>query len=327
MVAPERAAAFAGRRCLVTGGLGFIGSSVTIALAEAGAHVRVIDSLDERHGGDLRNLEGVDAEVIVADIASPEAVPLLDGADIVFNLAGQVSHTDSMRDPMADLEANTRSQLAFLEAVRRSGSRPVIVYSSTRQVYGRPRYLPMDEAHPVDPVDINGANKLAAEHYHLLHHRVHGIPASVIRLSNVYGPRQRQAGEHQGFLPVFTARALAGETIEVFGDGDLRRDCLFVDDAVAALLAAADEPAALGEVINVGHDADHTLREVAELMVATAGSGSVRTVEWPSEHRQIAIGSCRLDCTKAAAILGWRPTVGLEEGVQRTLAHHRAPVR
>ena len=321
----NRASRYAGSSCLVTGGLGFIGSNLALALAEAGARVTVVDSLEPRHGGDRANVEGEPIDVIVADIAERDAVaaPLAD-ADFVFNLAGQVSHLDSMTDPLHDLDINARSQLAFLEHVRKINPGVSVVYASTRQVYGRPQTAPVDESHPLDPVDVNGVSKLAADRLHRLYHRVHAMPASVLRLSNVYGPRQRLDGDHQGFLPAFVRRALEGEAITVFGDGSQRRDCLYVDDAVTALLAAADNPSAYGEVFNIGHDDHESLLEIAHAVVEAAGSGEVVAAPWPEDRARIAIDSYWTDHSKATRMLGWEPTWSLAEGLAATLDHYRS---
>lgn len=321
------ASRYAGSSCLVTGGLGFIGSNLSLALAQAGASVTIVDSLEPRHGGDRRNVEGASVEVVIADIAEREAVaePLA-GADYVFNLAGQVSHLDSMTDPLHDLDINARSQLAFLEHVRKLNPGASVVYASTRQVYGRPLHTPVDETHPLDPVDVNGVSKLAADRLHRLYHRVHSMPASVLRLSNVYGPRQRLDGDHQGFLPAFVRRALEGETISVFGDGSQRRDCLYVDDAVTALLGAADNPSAYGEVFNIGHHEHESLLDIAHAVVAAAGSGDVETAAWPEDRARIAIDSYWTDYSKATRMLDWEPSWSLTDGLEETLGHYRSRV-
>jgi UDP-glucose 4-epimerase len=321
----ELASRYAGKRCLVTGGLGFIGSNLTLALADAGAKVSVVDSLEPRHGGDRRNIEGAPVDVVIGDIGDPGAVaePLSE-AEYVFNLAGQVSHLDSMTDPLHDLDINARSQLAFLEELRRARPEARVVYASTRQVYGRPQSLPVDETHPLDPVDVNGVSKLAADRLHRLYHRVHGIAASVLRLSNVYGPRQRLDGDHQGFLPAFGRRAIEGEAITVFGDGSQQRDCIYVDDALRALLTAAGSPQASGEVFNIGHHEHLSLLEIADAVVAAAGNGEVVTAPWPEDRERIAIDSYWTDYRKAQRRLGWEPTTSLAEGLTETLAHHRS---
>jgi UDP-glucose 4-epimerase len=320
-----RASRYSGSACMVTGGLGFIGSNLALALAGAGAKVTVVDSLEPRHGGDRENVAGAPVEVIVADIADRGAVggPIGE-ADFIFNLAGQVSHLDSMTDPLHDLDINARSQLAFLEHVRKLNPGASIVYASTRQVYGRPRTAPVDESHPLDPVDVNGVSKLAADRLHRLYHRVHAMPATVLRLSNVYGPRQRLDGDHQGFLPAFVRRALEGEAITVFGDGSQRRDCLYVDDAVSALLAVADNPSAYGEVFNIGHHEHESLLEIGHAVVTAAGSGEVVSTPWPEDRARIAIDSYWTDHSKATSMLDWQPTWSLSDGLAATLEHYRS---
>jgi nucleoside-diphosphate-sugar epimerase len=326
-VLEELAASFDGKRCLVTGGLGFIGSNLALTLAASGARVRVVDSLEPRHGGDVRNVEGAPIEVTVSDIGEPAIVSeVLRDTEYIFNLAGQVSHIDSMEAPLHDLDLNARSQLAFLELVRKTNPEAPIVFASTRQVYGRPNYLPVDEGHPVQPVDVNGVSKYAAERFHELYADVYGIPLTVLRLSNVYGPRQRLQGDHIGFLPVFLRRALNGEPITVYGDGSQQRDCLFVDDSLAAVLAAALAFPALGEIFNIGHDQHHGLLEIAEAIVAAAGGGEVVTVPWPPERERIAIESFWTDLGKAADLLGWKPTTSLEDGLAETVSFCRSRV-
>jgi UDP-glucose 4-epimerase len=321
-------APFAGRTCLVTGGLGFIGSNVVHGLVAAGAHVRVIDALVPEHGGDRRNLDGIADQVgiTIASIGDATAVrPSLDGVEFVFNVAGQVSHLESMSDPLRDLELNARSHLAFLEQLRHERPDATVVHTSTRQVYGRPRYLPVDEDHPTAPVDVNGVDKLAGEQFHLLYHAVHDLRISALRLTNVYGPRQNLAKDGLGFLPVFVRRALAGETISLYGDGSQLRDCLHVDDVVRGLALAALSPDAPGEVFNLGHPEPLTLAEIARLTIAAAGTASaVVTVAWPPDHARIDIGSFHGDFSKAKRILGWEPHVGFAAGVDDAVRYYRA---
>lgn len=324
--APQGSGApYEGRRCLVTGGLGFIGSNLTLALLEAGARVSVVDLLEPRHGGRIENLEGAGAEIVIGDIADRGCVgAALREADHVFNLAGQTSHVDSIEDPLRDLELNAHSQLAFLEHARRAGLRAPLVFTSTRQLYGQPRKLPVTEEHPVEPVDVNGVSKAAAERLHDVYGRVHGLRTTALRLSNVFGPRQLLDGEHQGFMAVFIARALRGEPIVLFGDGAQRRDCIYVEDAVEALLLAGASARATGEVFNIGHHRDHSLLEIAETVVEAAGGGEVVHAPWPKRHERIAVGSYRSDYGKAARMLGWEPRWDLEEGVRATVAFCRA---
>lgn len=324
--AVPRRAAFAGRCCVVTGGMGFIGSNLALALAGAGARVRVVDAMVPGHGGNPRNLDGAEGviEVTPADVGDDERVaPAVADADFVFNLAGQISHLDSMEDPLNDFDLNARSHLSFLETLRRLGSTAVVVYTSTRQIYGRPRRLPVDESHPIEPVDVNGISQHAAEQLHLLYARVYGMRACSLRLTNVYGPRLRLADSRQGVLGVFLRQALDGETLRLYGDGSQVRDFLHVDDAVEALLAAALEPAATGEAFNVSHDEVLSLRAAADAIVAATGTGRVEFVPWPRDRAAIDIGDFVGDSTKARRVLGWAPTVGFADGIGRTVAFFR----
>ncbi|MFZ4809944.1 MAG: NAD-dependent epimerase/dehydratase family protein [Ilumatobacteraceae bacterium] len=314
----------AGARCVVTGGLGFIGSNLVHRLIADGADVLVIDSLDSRLGGERGNVPD-DVELLVADIGQPEVGDAVAGADVIFNVAGQVSHHESMVDPLRDLDLNVRSHLQFLELLRRVAPQAVVVQTSTRQVYGRPLYLPVDELHPTNPLDVNGIDKLACEQLHLVYARVHGLRASSLRLTNVYGPRQHLGREGLGFLPVFIQRALEGEPIQLFGDGTQLRDCLHVDDVVDALLRAASATDAVGEVFNLGHTEALSLAEIARLTIAAAGGMSdVTCVAWPDDLERIDIGSFQGDFSKAERILGWQPTTSFADGIATTLDHYRA---
>lgn len=321
------AARFAGRRCVVTGGLGFIGSNLALALAAAGAAVTVVDALIPSHGGNPHNVAGAAApiDVVVADIADRERMaPLVRDAEYVFNLAGQISHLDSMEDPLTDFDLNARAHLAFLETLRAVGARAVVVYSSTRQLYGRPRYLPVDEEHPVQAVDVNGISQYAGEQFHLLYARVYGLRACSLRLTNVYGPRIRISPSRQGVLGVFLRRVLDDQAVTVYGDGAQVRDFLYVDDVVEALLRAAATEEAVGAVFNVGHHETLSLRATAETMVRVAGSGRVELVPWPSARAAIDIGDFVSDFGAAGRVLGWQPRTAFADGMARTIAFFRA---
>jgi nucleoside-diphosphate-sugar epimerase len=310
----------------VTGGLGFIGSNLALWLAGAGATVTVVDSLVPTHGGALRNIEmaATPIRVVVADIADHDATaPELEHAEYVFNLAGQVSHVDAMLDPVFDLDVNVRSHLTLLEALRQRNPHSVVVHTSTRQVYGRPRYLPVDEAHPANPVDLNGMSKLAGEQAHLIYAHVHSMAITSLRLTNIYGPRQRLSGDRQGFVPIFVRKALAGEMITVYGDGMQERDCLHVSDVVAGLVRAALTPEAAGQVINLSNTESLTLRAIADTVVAVAGSGKVTMIDWPDERSRIDIGGYRGDVTKAQKLLGWMPTINFSDGIRDAVAYAR----
>jgi UDP-glucose 4-epimerase len=334
---------FAGRRCLVTGGLGFIGSNLALALARDGADVTVLDARVPRHGANPLNLvpDGdvpagsaeADAEtddrirVVEADLGDvdrPDVLEAATTAEFVFNLAGQVSHVDSMEDPLFDLGVNTTSQFRFLELLRRRNVEATVVYTSTRQIFGKPRYLPVDEEHPVAPVDVNGITKYATEQLHLLYHEVYGLRASAVRLTNVFGPRQRLRDDLQGFLPIFVRRALTDDVITVFGDGAQERDCLYVDDVIDCLERAALTPEASGEIFNVGNDERLSLGAIADAIVLAADSGRVEHVPWPPDRDAIDIGSYFGDSSKAKRMLGWEPCTSFAAGIARTLAFYRA---
>lgn len=307
---------------LVTGGLGFIGSNLAIRLAGLGARVTVLDSLNPGQGGNPANLTPVETDltVIRGDQADREVVDeTVRGQRIIFNLAGRPSHIDSVTNPFGDLHSNGTAQLALLEACRERNPETKVVFAGTRSQYGRTQRLPVDESHPQLPTDINGANKVAAERYHLVYHATHGLRACSLRLTNIYGPRQLMAHGRQGFMNWFTRLAMDGGEIRVYGDGAQLRDLLYVDDLVDAFLLAGLDPAADGEAFNVGSGAPVSVRALAELLVATTGHGSVRMVEYPPDQRPIEVGDFAADITKIERVLGWTPSVALGEGIARTV--------
>jgi UDP-glucose 4-epimerase len=317
---------FAGKRVLITGGLGFIGSNLARRLVDLGANVIVVDSLVPEYGGLLYNVAGIEDRLTVniSDVRDEHSLRVLvRGQDMLFNLAGQTSHLDSMTDPYTDLEINARSQLAILEACRHGNPDVKIVFASTRQIYGRPRALPVDEGHPIAPVDVNGINKTAGEWYHLLYGEVYGLRTAVLRLTNTYGPRMRVRDARQTFLGIWLRRALHGEEILVYGDGSQLRDLTYVDDAVDAFLLAAERDEANGRVYNLGGPPPVSLIDLAHVVVDAAGSGSIRTIPFPEDRKSIDIGDFYADWSAIGRELGWRPAVPVEEGVKRTLEYYR----
>jgi nucleoside-diphosphate-sugar epimerase len=327
MIAPELMDAFRGKRVLITGGLGFIGSTLARELVEAGSSVVLVDSLIPEYGGNLYNIAGFEdrLRVNVSDVRDEHSFRyLVKGQDFLFNLAGQTSHLDSMENPYADLEINCRSQLSILEACRRHNPEIRIVFASTRQLYGRPQYLPVDESHPLAPVDVNGINKLAGERYHLLYGEVYGIQVCVLRLTNTYGPRMRVKDARQTFLGYWFRELLSGHELLVFGDGEQRRDFNYVDDAVHAFLLAATRDDALGKVYNLGASDVISLAELANLLVGIQGEAArYRIVPFPSDRKAIDIGDYYADFSTIQRELGWEPQVSLAEGVRRSLDFYR----
>jgi UDP-glucose 4-epimerase len=318
---------FAGSSALVTGGLGFIGSHLAARLVELGCEVTIVDSLIPEYGGNLFNVRDIEDQVRInySDIRDPWSIRhLVRGKDFVFNLAGQVSHIDSMEDPETDLDINCRSQLSLLEACRANNPDVRVVFAASRQQYGRPRELPVTEDHPQVPVDVNGINLIAGESYHLLYHDVHGVRAASLRLTNTYGSHLLMKHGRQGFITVFIRRALEGETLRVFGDGAQLRDFTYVSDVVEAFLLAAAAPATYGRAFNVGGLEPISLLDVARLCQEVAGAGGdVELVPWPEERKRIDIGSIYVDHTRLTEATGWRPTVALRDGLERTMAFYR----
>jgi UDP-glucose 4-epimerase len=318
--------AFRGRRVLITGGLGFIGSNLARRLVEAGADVLLVDSMIPEYGGNVANIAGIEDEVTVniADVRDVHSLPYLVGdREVIFSLAGQTSHLDSMTDPYTDLEINCRAQLSLLEACRLANPDVRIVFASTRQIYGRPEYLPVDERHPIHPIDVNGINKTAGEWYHLLYGQMYGIPVCVLRLTNTYGPRMRVKDARQTFLGYWLRQIVAGEEIAVFGDGLQRRDFNYVDDAVDAFLLAATREEALGKVYNLGDSEVVSLLDLARKLVELNGKGTFELVPFPEDRKAIDIGDYYSDFTRIRDDLGWQPRVGLDEGLRRSIEFYR----
>jgi len=315
---------------MITGGLGFIGSNLARQLVELGANVLIVDALQPEYGGNLFNISDVAdrLRVNIADVRMQSTIGVLaKGQDVIFNLAGQVSHIDSMRDPYTDLEINCRAQLSILEACRANNPSVRIVYAGTRQVYGRPDYLPVDEKHLVRPADINGVNKAAGEYYHLLYNNVFNVRACSLRLTNVFGPRQLIKHDRQGFIGWFIRLVLEDREIQIFGDGSQMRDFVYVDDAADAFLRAGASDACDGDVFNVGGSEPTTHRDLVTLLIEIAGMGSVRYVDWPPEKKRIDIGSFYSDSTKFQHAVGWTPRVSLREGLSRTVNFYREHMR
>jgi len=318
---------FAGADVLVTGGLGFIGSALARRLVEVGAKVTLIDSLIPEYGGNLFNIHDIRDRVTVdlTDVRDAAAMSsLIKKRQFLFNLAGQTSHLDSMTDPMTDLDINAAAQLRILEACRLHNHGLKIIFASTRQVYGRPKYLPVDEKHPIDPIDVNGINKLAGEWYHLLYNNVYGIRACALRLTNTYGPGMRVKDARQTFLGIWIRQLLEQKPIQVFGSGKQRRDFNFVTDVVDALLRAAASPEANGQVFNLGCPKNISLQELAGLLVELNGTGNYELVPFPDDRKAIDIGDYYADFRKIEKVLGWSPHVALENGLKQTLEFYRA---
>jgi UDP-glucose 4-epimerase len=318
---------FSGKHILITGGLGFIGSNLARRLVDAGAHLVLVDSLIPDYGGNLFNLDGYAdrVNINIADVRDEYSMDyLVQGQDILFNLAGQTSHLDSMRDPYTDLDINVRSQLSILEACRKKNPGIKIVYASTRQFYGKPDYLPVDERHLLHPTDVNGINKMAGEWYHIVYNNAYGIRATSLRLTNTYGPRMRVKDARQTFLGIWLKQVLSGEPIIVYGDGQQLRDFNFVDDVIDALLITAWDARADGQVYNLGSaEPPISLIDLARLLIATNTSGDYHCIPFPPDRKSIDIGDYYADFSKIRRELGWTPRIPLAEGLRRSLDYFR----
>jgi UDP-glucose 4-epimerase len=317
---------FAGKHILITGGLGFIGSNLARRLVDLGAAVLLLDSLIPEYGGNLFNIADIRdrLQVNIADMRDEHGLRyLVQGQDYIFNLAGQVSHTDSMNDPYTDLEINARSQLSLLEACRHGNPNVTIIFASTRQFYGRPQYLPVDERHPIQPVDVNGINKLAGEWYHIVYHHTYGLKTVALRLTNTYGPRMRVKDARQTFIGWWLRLLVEGKPLTIFGDGLQVRDFNYIDDVVDALLLAALNEAANGQIYNLGSDDPINLLNLARLMLEICGEGAYEMLPFPEERKRIDIGDFYGDYRKIRSKLGWRPKVSLRDGLTKTIAYYQ----
>ena len=320
-----RLKSYRGMRVLITGGLGFIGSNLARRLVREGAKVSLVDSLIPEYGGNRANIADFAdlVEVNITDVRDPHAMGhLIQNKDYLFNLAGQTSHLDSMIDPHTDLEINCRAQLSILEACRLRNPSIRVVFASTRQIYGKPDHLPVDEKHLLRPTDVNGINKMAGEWYHILYSRVYGIRACSLRLTNTYGPGMRIKDARQTFLGIWIRKVLEGQPFEIW-EGGQKRDFTYVDDCVDALLLAASKREAEGEIFNLGGCEVVSLKEVGDLIKKIEPSAQYGLRSFPKERKAIDIGDFYADYSRIQKALGWKPRIHLEEGLKKTLAFYR----
>ena len=316
---------FKNKDILITGGLGFIGSTLAHRLAEYGAKITLVDSLIPQYGGNTFNIHGIEdrVKVNIADVRDEHSMDhLIQGREYLFNLAGTLSHTDSMVDPYTDLEINCRAQLSILESCRKFNRDVKIIFSGTRGQYGKADYLPVDEKHPMHPTDVNGINNMAGEWYHILYNNVYGIRATSLRLTNTYGPRHQMKHHKQGIINWFVRLAIESKEINIFGDGKQVRDCNYIDDVVEALLLAAASENANGQIYNLG-GTPASLEEIVKTIIETNGSGKYKLIPFPEKSKKIEIGDYIADHSKIKKALGWEPRVALKEGLQKTVEFYK----
>jgi len=309
---------------LITGGLGFIGSTLAIAEVKRGNKVTVVDALLPDYGGNRFNVKQIEEEIEIetGDVRNTKLMEkLVKKKDIVYSLAGTLSHVDSMTDPFTDLEINCVSQLTLLEACRKYNPETKIFFAGTRNQYGRAKYLPVDENHPMEPVDVNGINNIAAEWYYRLYHNIHGLKTCSLRLTNTYGPRHQMRHPRQGVLNWFIRQLIDGKTVELFGDGSQIRDINFVSDVVSAFISAADSSKSDGEVFNLGGDAV-SLESFVKSAIKVFGKGDFKTIPFPAERQSIEVGDYVADRSKIKSKLGWEPEVSLESGLKKTFDYY-----
>lgn len=315
-VAPE----LKGKRVLVTGGLGFIGSNLVHRCLELGARVTVYDCLDPRSGGNMHNLHGIEnaVEVVLNDIRNFEGLcACIRGQDVLFHCAAYTSHPNSMREPIIDIDVNCKGTLHVLEAARRFNPEAKIVHVGSSTQIGRMNRKPIDEEHSEFPIDMYSANKTASEKYVLVYANAYQMHATVVRLANTFGPRSNIRTPDFGFMNYFIGLGLKGKDLPVYGDGAQMRNVSYVGDVVAALVAAATIDASDGQAFFAVSDQQYTVREIADTIAKHVG-GQVRSVPWPAERAAIEIGDAVISNAKIARMLGWQPACGLESGLQQT---------
>ena len=316
---------FSSKNILITGGLGFIGSNLAYRLVNLGANVTLVDSLIPEYGGNLFNIVNFQdkIKINISDVRDEQSMKyLIKGKNYLFNLAGQTSHMDSMKNPYIDLDINTKAQLSILEACRHYNPDIKVVFASTRQIYGKPEYLPVDEKHPIRPVDVNGINKMAGEWYHILYNNVYGIRSCVLRLTNTYGPRMRIKDARQTFLGIWVKKIIEGKPFEVWG-GEQLRDFNYVDDVVEALLMAAIKDITNGCIFNLGSEEVINLKELAKLLIDVNGGGELTIREFPDDRKKIDIGDYYSDFSFIKAKLGWEPRTLLKSGLENTISFYK----
>lgn len=317
---------YKGKKVLITGGMGFIGSNLAIQLVKLGARVTLVDSMIPDYGGNLFNIKGIEGKVRLnfSDVRDEHSMDfLIRDMELMFNLAGQVSHIDSMKDPYTDLEINTKSQLSILESCKKYNTDIKIVFASTRQIYGKPQYLPVDEKHPLEPTDVNGINKMAGEWYHILYNRIYGIKTVCLRMTNTYGPRLLLKHNRHGFLGWFMRQIIENKEITIYGNGKQLRDLNYIDDVVDALLISGIESTLDGKIFNLGQHPPISLEDIAKLLVKINGAGSYRLVEFPEDSKKIDIGDYYSSYKKFKSVAGWKPKTSYADGFKETLEYYK----
>jgi len=314
------------KNILVTGGLGFLGSSLSHKLKEYGANITIIDNLNPLYGGNIFNIKELSGSVIliINDVRNIEILmPLVEKADIIFHLAAQVSYIDSLRIPYEDLDLNAKSTLNILESCRKLNPKAKVVFSSSRMVYGKVEQALVTEQCSTHPLSLYGIHKLTSEKYLLMYHKDFGIPTTILRLTNPYGPRQQIKHSKYSLIGWFIRQAMEDKVIKIFGDGEQLRDYIFVDDIVSAMLLCAETPEAVGEMINVGMGSSTRFCDMVSSVIQCVGKGKMEFIPWPDNYEKIETGDISIDISKLKKITSWQPDCTLEEGIKKTYEYYK----
>lgn len=317
---------YAGRRILITGGLGMIGSTIARKLVIRGADVTIMDSCVEPYGANLFNIQDIRdrVELNISDIRDKESIKILvRDKDVVFNLAGQVSHNDSMENPSLDADINYIGHLNVLEGLRKYNRDAVVVHAGSRLQFGRNEYIPVDERHPLRPRTPYALNKTAAENSYLFYHDIHGIRCVLFRIANPYGPRSQMKHCKYSMINWFIRQAMEGNTIKIFGDGEQLRDYIYVDDLADAFITTAADPACHGEIFNIGSGVGTKFKDMAKTIIATVGSGGSEYVPWPANYINVETGDYITNIEKLSKAIGWNPKTDLAAGIRETFAFYQ----
>jgi UDP-glucose 4-epimerase len=317
---------YAAREVLITGGLGMIGSTIARKLVDRGANVTIMDSCVEPYGANLFNIQDIRdrIQLNISDIRDKESIKVLvRNKDIIFNLAGQVSHNDSMNNPFLDADINYIGHLNVLESLRRFNRDAVIVHAGSRLQFGRSEYIPVDEKHPLRPRAPYASNKTAAENSYLFYHDIHGISCVLFRIANPYGQRSQMKHNKYSMVNWFIRQAMEGNTIKIFGDGQQLRDYIYVDDLADAFIAAAANSQCHGEVFNIGSGVGTKFKDMVEIIISTVGRGASEHVPWPANYINVETGDYITDIGKLSKALDWKPKTDLSTGIRETYAFYQ----
>ncbi|HMQ79583.1 MAG TPA: GDP-mannose 4,6-dehydratase [Ignavibacteria bacterium] len=317
---------FRSKKVLVTGGLGFVGSNLSIKLAELGADVLIVDNMLPRQGGNLFNIEPVKdkVKVNISDIRNSTSMNhLVKGMDYIYHIAGQVNHVDSVKDPLNDLSINVEGTLVLMEALRMNNPDAKVIFTGTRGEYGSSLTLPVAENHAINPIGIYAITNFAAERIVLTYHNLHNIKSLCLRITNTFGPRHQMAHDEYGVFNWFIRKAIDNEVIPIFGDGRILRDYLYIDDLTASLIKIADCGTAYGEVYNVGSGVPLSFIELAKMIIDIAGTGSVDHTEFTTERKALEPGDYYADITRIKKTIDWAPEVTLDDGIRKTIEFYK----